>query len=435
MSLYILFKKEKSIGIFLSFYLFFSIFCFLVAPFPVYNINKLKTILYASLSWSLFGWGYFYKNAKINKLNAYEVLYKNPSYIVISLSAFIVVVTLARLISLGYSINIKSILISMSDLGGSYFLKWGIMKDWQERKNLFVQFYNISSFVHLLLIPFAFLYWKRIKKIAKVFFIVALLIRLLPGIITGTMIDVFVVFVELGMCMFILISKEQLTKNVKKAFYISIIILIVIFIIFGIKAMLNRADYLGWAPWQGLQRWYYNPNNILAGIIGERIGFGLNSLIWYLGHGYEGLGQCLELPFVWTYGIGHSRALMEYADQYLGWDWVWDRHYLWRNYKITGRDPLRYWPTALVWMASDVTFIGVLFILFFIGKLTRRFWVQSMIVNDPILIAIFNRIVLLILFLPMNLQIFQGRVMWWGTIGLVIVWYVHKKIRKIRYIC
>lgn len=427
-----LIKKEYTPGTIFLIYLLFSVLFFLIAPFSVYYINISKTVLYAVICWSSFGLGYFINNAHSKRYFYYknlniDKLYKNKNNVIIAISIFIIVINFLSMLSLGYEFSIRHVLNSLNNLGEAYFFKWEVSKQIENDKNIIIQVFTLTYFVQLILIPTLIIYWREIKRIARIISIIAILLRILPGLITGTLINIFVVVLEIVTGILTLTAIKIISKYKRQIIYSATVLLIILFIIMGTKAMISRADYLGWAPWQGTQPWYYNPKNIMSKIMGDRIGFGINSLFWYLGHGYEGLGQCLELPFVWTYGIGHSRALMEYADQYLGWEWIWDRHYLWRNYRITGRHPLMYWPTALVWLASDVTFFGVIVVLYFVGKFTRKIWNEVLTEKNPISLALFNRMVLMILFLPMNLQIFQGRVLWWGSIGLILVYIIKKR--------
>jgi len=421
-------NKLNGPGKILTYYLYFTLAFFIIAPFEVYYINYLKTILYSIFSWLLFAIGYFKsKNYKTDK-KINKIISINTNQLVFLLSIIIIILNLSYILSLGYSLNLTNIINSLRDFGEAYFSKWEIAKDLQFSKNISVQIYTITASINLLNVPIGILNWNKLRSLTKIVLSFSMFMRMILGYLTGTLINIFVVIIEVIICIYALFMLDILPKKKKIIMIYFIFVLLLIFVILGTKAMIDRADYLGWAPWQGLQRWYYNPNNILTPILGNKISFGLNSFLWYFGHGYEGLGQCLELPFVWTYGIGHSRALMEYADQYLGWSWILDRHYLWRNYKVTGRHPLMYWPTALVWIAADVTFIGVFIVLFWIGRFTKRLWLEILERGNPISLALFIRLVILIIFLPMNMQIFQGRIMWWGSIGIILFWLINKKV-------
>ena len=294
-----------------------------------------------------------------------------------------------------------------------------------------MQVYTLTDLIILLGIPFAIWYWGQIRWIGRLAIFIAIGFRLVPGILTGTMVDIGVVIIEIVVSIFALASIGRIKINLKPKLLFLAFIFIVVFLVLAIQILLSRADALGWQPWMGGQLNYYNPDNSLSYVLGPKLAFGIYSLSSYVTQGYEGLGQCLRLGFVWTYGIGHSRALMEYAAQYLGWDWIWNRHYLWRNYLVTGRNPLTYWSTALPWIASDVSFWGVPIVIFLIGKYFGRVWRNLVENGDPITLAIFIRLIVLILFLPANFQIFQGRVMWWGTMGLLVLWFI-KKIRGLQ---
>jgi len=350
--------------------------------------------------------------------------------IALALSIYTIILIIKLLASYGYDLRLDVLELSLLNPGEAYFDKFLLKDIWEGQTNFLMQLYTLTNAFVLLVVPVTFWYWHALRWPTRLLAIGAIVSKVVPGVMTGTMVDVGLVAVEISVSVITLIATGRISKRASRKLLWIALLSGLIFVFFAINALLGRADRMSWRPWEGGELWYYNPNNLLTPILGARLAFGVYSLISYVTHGYEGLGQCMQLPFVWTYGIGHSRALMEYAAQYLGWDWIWDRHYLWRNYLVTGRHPLMYWSTALVWIASDTTFVGVLPVIFLIGKFFGKIWKELLEKGNPITLALFIRLVVLVLFLPANFQIFQGRVMWWGTMGLLTLYFLSKRSKR-----
>ena len=114
----------------------------------------------------------------------------------------------------------------------------------------------------------------------------------------------------------------------------------------------------------------------VASVVGENATMAAKTVIFYLSQGYIGLAQCLDEPFQWTYGVGNSMAAMGYLEQYGGVS-VRDSQYVYRVTSGHGCFPFRYWLTVFPWIASDVTFWGCFLVMFLIGYLFAKCWLES----------------------------------------------------------
>lgn len=149
----------------------------------------------------------------------------------------------------------------------------------------------------------------------------------------------------------------------------------------------------------------------------------------YFSHAYTGLAYALELPFKNTYGIGFSRALTDYADQYLHLS-VSNLTYNARIDAIYGWLDGQWWPTAVVWIANSVSFVFVPVILFFVGLFVRKLENEYAATKSPIVAAMYWQMVILLFYLPCNMQIFQSRAALWGMILLTFIYIIRKPIRQ-----
>jgi hypothetical protein len=161
-----------------------------------------------------------------------------------------------------------------------------------------------------------------------------------------------------------------------------------------------------------------------------RVGVILSST--YLTHGYYGLAGCLKLPFEWTYGLGFSRAAMDYGEQYFGLNRIWEKHYLFRNEMTTGWPSGGCWSTAFPWFASDVTFFGVPLILLLIGMLIANAVCKVLYYQDPISLALIWQLAILVIYLPANNQIFQSRQSLLGSLALLGLFLIKSKPKQTR---
>lgn len=177
---------------------------------------------------------------------------------------------------------------------------------------------------------------------------------------------------------------------------------------------------------------YYDTNNIIFKILGPELGFGFSAIISsYLSSGYYGLSLCLQLPFIWCYGVGSSYALSVFFSRFLGWENMYYQTYLYRMEEAFGRNGLRSWNTIFPWLASDLTFPGVIILFLFVGYIWSVAWDEILKYRNPISIVLFANISLGLVFIPANNQLFSGIDACMTTPFVIILWIVcHKRFNR-----
>ena len=90
--------------------------------------------------------------------------------------------------------------------------------------------------------------------------------------------------------------------------------------------------------------------------------------ISYLTQGYYALSMALDEPFVPCYGIGNSYFFTGLSRRFLGPTTISDRTYPARL-ETYGWDRFGKWHTFYTWVASDVSFPGVLLVMVLVGRL------------------------------------------------------------------
>ena len=155
----------------------------------------------------------------------------------------------------------------------------------------------------------------------------------------------------------------------------------------------------------------------------EFVEYAIAIFIGYLCQGYYGLSGCLELPFVWSWGLGHSDVLSRYAGNFIGDPGFFrDLTYPVRYEAVSGYRVGHHWHTIYPWLASDVTFAGALAVVGGFGWLFARSWRDLVDKRNPFAAAFFSQILLLMFFIPMH----SSRLAWSEELisfwGLLILW-------------
>jgi hypothetical protein len=185
--------------------------------------------------------------------------------------------------------------------------------------------------------------------------------------------------------MFISFSAQKLSNRIsvsfKKMFIIGFSILLSI-IFYSSYLVLNRnvrviEDYSEYLSNRGTFS-YSEDNFLIPNFEGnfKIINAGILQGYFYFTHSYSGLSKALNLPFKGTtFFFGHSDFMIRnfsrvFGEEYLNYSYF---HRLINENKHVGTQ----WITAYAWIASDTTFIGSFFLLYFFGSLLSRSWIRT----------------------------------------------------------
>jgi hypothetical protein len=147
---------------------------------------------------------------------------------------------------------------------------------------------------------------------------------------------------------------------------------------------------------------------------------GLNT---YMTQGYYGLSLALREPFEWSWGVGNSMFLTRQAARLFGEDLARTPYPV--RIEKYGWDSYRLWSSVYPWLASDVSFPGVVLVMFLVGRLFASVWLDTLSGRNPFAVALFALLVTALLYVPANNQVLQtGEGVsafvgvlwaWWGT--------------------
>lgn len=155
----------------------------------------------------------------------------------------------------------------------------------------------------------------------------------------------------------------------------------------------------------------------------SRLRIGFDGLAGYLTQGYFAVYLSMQEPFVPGYGVGNSVFLQRQAARLLG-----DQRVLGRSYpdriQARGWNAYGYWATIYPWIASDVTFPGTVVVMGLIGWLTGLVWIDVLGGRNPIAVALFGQLLVLLYYVPAHNKIMHSGegVLAFGA--LLLVWVV-----------
>lgn len=148
----------------------------------------------------------------------------------------------------------------------------------------------------------------------------------------------------------------------------------------------------------------------------------------YLTQGYYGMSLSLGVDFETTYGIGHSRFLLEAVHEHLGVDLSAKTY----QAKINHLWNAGQWSSAYSQWANDVSFWGVIIVMFALGYFCCGVWLSALTAGDAVSVTLIPLLAILILFIPANNQIFNGLEHFAAFAILASIWMLEKRILQDR---
>lgn len=223
-------------------------------------------------------------------------------------------------------------------------------------------FYSPIMYITMFLSVFKFTLLEKKEKIAVVFTFVTEMARWLSVGTNKGLFDILLLFLTflLVFCMHFIGRKECMTeknKIVLKRFAIIVLVALLLFFFFFSIAISSRVN--GAYEEERYSSFPYN-------LIPRGMRFFVDKAVFYLTHGYNNMARIIEnCEFKWTFGFGNSRFAMQVVNMVLGID-LTNRTYPYQlqNY---GVDPLVNWHSAYSWIASDITFVGIIALMFLAG--------------------------------------------------------------------
>lgn len=138
-------------------------------------------------------------------------------------------------------------------------------------------------------------------------------------------------------------------------------------------------------------------------VIASNEHFYLRMLSSYLAQGYFGMSLALHEDFTSSFGIGHSPLLLQHIGGAISPEFK-DRTYT-EKISAKGWSSTYRWATLFTWLANDVGFWGVPFLLALFAWLLGKAWRQATEQGDDIASIIYMMMMVGIFYIPANNQI------------------------------
>jgi hypothetical protein len=402
--------------IFFITYLNFTVFLFAFGPWdwPVTDGTKLYIFLaFAHLS-LLLG----YLSTAFKKPKGYYGKLSVERLVLISLFLNILLVVPTSAFRTGS--GIPNIAAGLSDPGSVY----KSTNEMRSQGGGTVEYIRIIvSPVLSLLLPLTFFYWGRLKPIVKFFSVFSMLAYLAIYFATGTNKGI-ADFVILVPCIVLARYLGGQTKVKWPRIILSVVICGFMFGLFlayfaaTMNSRLGSKESVAFFPILNINA---DPDNFIIRPLPAELKVPAVALINYSTHGYYGLYLSLEKPFVPMFGVGNSMFLYFNASKFTGMKEIEEMPYPIRIGE-DGWDGMGQWSTIYPWIASDVSFLGTIIVVFFIGRLFASAWVDTLRGSNPYAVAIFTQLLIMLFYFPANNQVLQTGEALFGFYGLLLFW-------------
>ncbi len=344
---------------------------------------------------------------------------------------------------LGYHLHLQRLqMLDGKDVVGGYF---------------FTALYLLWGFFKIGVAILAMLYFKKLKPYGKLFTLAYLLLMIVYYMSIGTTIQIFHVFLLLELPVILETFEagyhHQINgRKICKLVSCIMIGLILVMVYFG-WMMESRSNTYGYeiseymigdvspehskAPTENLEnepsKEQSSPEQSKTPIetqenelAGEQLSPGQRKLnnLWisfssYLSQGYYGMSQALTLDWTPMFGLGNSMFVV---------DTVSDHFFDIKQYTYQSKlEPLGWdskvrWHSMYTWLANDVSFYGVVVVMFFIGIIFSMMFRDAIETHNPFAQASIFFYILMIIFIPCNNQVGQSSDNLCAFLLLIALW-------------
>jgi len=270
-------------------------------------------------------------------------------------------------------------------------------------------FFAVISIFKFCLIPLLVFFWTKLSKPQKIAGLIIAFISFAAGVTVGTNKPIFdTLFLFAGSLFVEFISKLEKDKyktlRDRKTIVAIIVFLVAfcpIYFLHSIKDRVGTVDYIETtAPSGGIKI----KESYLKDGEYSRFTSLLIAVDGYIDQGYLGMSLALDEPFETTYGIGHSHFLLNAFRNYLGID-LFPRTY---QRKITKEwAELGQWHSFYSQAANDVSFYGVMPLMFVLGAFLALVWKDAVASDNLIGKSLLIMFIIMFLYMPANNQVFN----------------------------
>ncbi len=345
----------------------------------------------------------------------------------LSFPALVQIAILLTCVVLGLSFRFRnyigiSVTQALADPSLAYYARLEQFASGQSTSFLYSVMRALAGPMLAVFIPCGVFYWRQMDWMWRGFWLAGAVLFFADCILTGAAKGLFDIILVLPWLLWAKSSTRRMDSQASKSKYALTIVVSLAVITSGI----GYFSYSREARF-GLGNNSYPPGTVgwsqeLYGVtIPEPTEFTIYMVARYWTHGYYGLAGCLQLPFEWSYGVGHSSVWMKYAGSLsIDPDAFWLTCYPARLEAETGYSTAHYWHTMYPWIASDLTFPGAILFVGLMAFLMAQAWNDTLRGLNPFAIGFCTQVILMFYYIPAN----NGRLMYpeealsfWGLLA------------------
>jgi hypothetical protein len=141
----------------------------------------------------------------------------------------------------------------------------------------------------------------------------------------------------------------------------------------------------------------------------------------YIAQGYFGLYLTLKEPYIPMFGVGNSLFLTRQVSRISGMNEINNLSYPSRIQKYNW-NPNIAWQTIYPWIASDVSYPGVIIVVFFLGRLFALSWFDTLRGENPFAVVMFSIFILMLFYFPAHNRSVQNGTNFMAFWTVLILW-------------
>jgi hypothetical protein len=150
-----------------------------------------------------------------------------------------------------------------------------------------------------------------------------------------------------------------------------------------------------------------NPNHPLIAPLPPDARPGVMAVTNYATTGYYGLSLALDREFVPMYGVGNSMFLSYVASRFLNRPEIEMISYPVRISQLDGFRYPTFWCTSYPYFASDLSFPGVILLMFVFGRLFGAVWIDALGGKSVCAVILLWMVLILVIYLPSTNRMLQ----------------------------
>lgn len=320
---------------------------------------------------------------------------------------------------------IQKVLFAVQNSGDVYNEKFD-----SDAPTIITYFFMLLSPITLLSQTLGIYYWKRLNTKYKLIVTIILFLEICSWLASGTRKGIFDVLV-IALTMLILLEPKIVLdkKKIRKLcmyFVSGALLFIGYFVISNLSRYgISAGDFTDYDI--GTIRPFYQDNFPFV------LNLALSNITGYLCQGYRALSLALndfinEGTICFTGGLGSSWFNINVTENLLGIDPL---PYTYQGYLAAhyGIDEFANWHTIYLWLANDFTFIGVPFVVYWLGYLFSCTWIDALYHTNKYAAPMTALCVLIIIYAFANNQVLSFNFV--PFFVLIVLYSQYGNIRKI----